>query len=70
MPGDARIVAGESGAVGAGLLAFLSQPDYRAWRQQLQLNEDAVVLIINTEGLLIQSTIVLSFGRPAPVDWF
>ncbi|NLY53487.1 MAG: diaminopropionate ammonia-lyase [Firmicutes bacterium] len=48
--GGERITAGESGAVGAGLLALLAQPTYQAWRQRLGLTQDSVVLLINSEG--------------------
>ncbi|HBK84850.1 MAG TPA: diaminopropionate ammonia-lyase [Firmicutes bacterium] len=48
--GDQRIIAGESGAIGAGVLALLADPRYSAWRQLLGLDEDSVVLLINTEG--------------------
>ncbi len=48
--GGPRVTAGESGAVGAGLVALLAEPRYAAWRQQLRLDENSVVLLINTEG--------------------
>lgn len=48
---DARIVSGESGAVGLGLLAAIHYADNRAQlMSQLQLDADAVVLVISTEG--------------------
>ena len=48
---DERIVSGESGAVGAGLLAALMQKnEYAQLRNQLGLNEDSVVLLFSTEG--------------------
>lgn len=48
--GGPRITAGESGAVGAGLVALLAEPSYAQWRRRLQLDENSVVLLINTEG--------------------
>lgn len=48
--GGPRITAGESGAVGAGLVALLAEPSYEAWREQLKLDENSVVLLLNTEG--------------------
>ncbi len=48
--GGPRVTAGESGAVGAGLLALLAEPVYAEWRQQLGLDENSVVLLVNTEG--------------------
>lgn len=48
--GGPRLTAGESGAVGAGLIALLAEPGYAAWRQRLGLDESSVVLLINTEG--------------------
>lgn len=48
--GGPRVTAGESGAVGAGLVALLAEPAYAPWRQQLQLDENSVVLLVNTEG--------------------
>ncbi len=46
-----RIIAGESGAVGAGILdAIMTEEKYAAYRDQLGLTKDSVVLIFNTEG--------------------
>ncbi|MCP2041848.1 diaminopropionate ammonia-lyase [Neisseria sp. HSC-16F19] len=48
---DPAILSGESGAVGLGLLyALCSRPAYAAERAQLQLDDKARVLCINTEG--------------------
>ncbi|MCL2399463.1 MAG: diaminopropionate ammonia-lyase [Defluviitaleaceae bacterium] len=48
---DERVISGESGAVGAGLLAALMQKnEYTKLRDQLGLNEDSVVLLFSTEG--------------------
>ena len=49
--GDAPIVSGESGAVTAGILEFiLAHPEGEAIRKALDLNEEATVLLISTEG--------------------
>ncbi|MFT0532351.1 diaminopropionate ammonia-lyase [Castellaniella hirudinis] len=49
--GDPRIIAGESGAVGLGvLMALMQKPEHAALRQRLRLDDQARVLIINTEG--------------------
>lgn len=49
--GDSPVVAGESGAVTTGLLDhLLNDPKYAELRQEMELNENAVVLLINTEG--------------------
>lgn len=51
LPGDERIISGESGAVGAGLLAAaMLHKDMAGVREQLGLGEDSVVLLFNTEG--------------------
>ncbi|MGF1791546.1 diaminopropionate ammonia-lyase [Photobacterium profundum] len=48
---DPRVISGESGAVGAGLLvAAHYHPDREVLMAKLGLNEDSVVLLINTEG--------------------
>ena len=47
----AGITAGESGAVTAGLVdALLCNPTYKEMKHQLRLTDDAVILLINTEG--------------------
>ena len=49
--GDDPIVAGESGAIGTGLLALLLlQQDCKQLRDKLGLDDKAKVLLINTEG--------------------
>ena len=49
--GDTRIISGESGAVGMGLLAALSMYDeYTELRTQIGLDENSVILLFNTEG--------------------
>lgn len=48
---DPRVVSGESGAVGAGMLAAVYyHPEREKLMEKLGLNEDSVVLLINTEG--------------------
>ncbi|HEY3985793.1 diaminopropionate ammonia-lyase [Cedecea sp.] len=48
---DPRIISGESGAVGLGLLAAIHfHPQREALMQKLKLNCDSVVLVISTEG--------------------
>ncbi len=50
-PGDRRIVSGESGAVGAGVLAGIMQEErLDGLRRALGLDECARVLLISTEG--------------------
>ena len=49
--GDTRVISGESGAVGMGLLSALTMyDDYTGLRSQLGLDENSVVLLFNTEG--------------------
>ncbi len=51
MPGDPRIISGESGAVGVGLLyAALAEPAGADLRAQLKLDKDSKVLCFSTEG--------------------
>jgi diaminopropionate ammonia-lyase len=51
LPGDKRVISGESGAVGIGFLAVLMErDDFAAIREQMGLNENSVVLLISTEG--------------------
>ncbi len=48
---DPRVVSGESGAIGAGLLAAVHfSEDKSQLMQALDLNENSVVLVISTEG--------------------
>jgi len=48
---DSKIVSGESGAVGLGLLALLMERnDLSEIRRMMDLNEESVVLLISTEG--------------------
>ena len=49
--GEKPVVAGESGAVTAGLLdLLLRDPQYAPLREEMGLDENAVVLLISTEG--------------------
>jgi len=48
---DAAVEAGESGAVGIGLLDRLANhPDCAALRQELEIDSESTVLVFNTEG--------------------
>lgn len=48
---DPRIISGESGAVGLGVLAAVHyHPRRQQLRQQLKLDSDSVVLLLSTEG--------------------
>lgn len=48
---DRKIVSGESGAVGTGLLSvFMQDEECTSLRRQLQLDQDSVVLLFSTEG--------------------
>ncbi|WP_413481639.1 diaminopropionate ammonia-lyase [Serratia proteamaculans] len=49
-PGDMPITSGESGAVSTGALGILMQPDYASMAQMLDLDHNARVLLISTEG--------------------
>lgn len=49
--GDRKVISGESGAVGLGLLVHLClAPEMAARRQQMGLDENATVLLFSTEG--------------------
>ena len=49
--GDTKIVSGESGAVGIGLLTELMENEnLRSLKEQIGLNENSVVLCFSTEG--------------------
>ena len=51
LPGDARVISGESGAVTLGLLYHvLHGADLGAWRERLQLDANSRILCISTEG--------------------
>lgn len=48
---DPAMRAGESGAVGPGLLSLLGHKELTSLREKLHLDSDSVVLTINTEGI-------------------
>lgn len=51
LKGDDRVVSGESGAVGAGLItAIMTDDKYKELREKLNLNENSKVLLFSTEG--------------------
>lgn len=51
LAGDERIISGESGAAGFGLMSeALRNPELSWLKQQLKLDESSVVLCISTEG--------------------
>lgn len=51
LPGDIRIVSGESGAAGMGALAWLTlSPNAGQYREKIQLDKNSRTLLINTEG--------------------
>ncbi len=48
---DKRVISGESGAIGIGLLYAIAQhPDAKAIMKSLNLDHNSVVLLFNTEG--------------------
>lgn len=48
---DPKVVAGECGAIGAGLLTrLMTDPEMEPWRKKIGLNREATVLLFNTEG--------------------
>ncbi len=51
LPGDARIISGESGAAGfSAFFGLMTKKDLPALRREIGLDERAVVLCISTEG--------------------
>ena len=49
--GDPRVISGESGAVGMGLLsAVMENETYQDLREQLELDKNSQVLMFSTEG--------------------
>lgn len=51
IPGDARIISGESGAVGMGLIALICHsPDCADLKDTLGIDKQSQVLLISTEG--------------------
>ena len=48
---DDRIISGESGAVGAGIVSYLcGRPEYSRFRDELKIDENSVILLFSTEG--------------------
>lgn len=67
--GDAAYIAGESGAVGLGLAALLIGAQLPQSRRRMAIDENAVLLTINTEGAMAESVwqqIVHSNALPLP----
>jgi diaminopropionate ammonia-lyase len=51
LPGDERVISGESGASTPGLVfTLLQDAEYRGFRDELQLNASSEILVISTEG--------------------
>ena len=50
LDGDVRVVSGESGAVGVGLLSVLMRDEYEEERRQMGIDENSVILFFSTEG--------------------
>jgi len=51
LKGDERVISGESGAVGMGVLSTLmTDPGYSELKEKLGLNKDSRVLMFSTEG--------------------
>lgn len=51
LEGDPRVISGESGAVGLGLLYYImTNPKLSDFKQSLELDSDSIVLCFSTEG--------------------
>jgi diaminopropionate ammonia-lyase len=51
VPGDTRIISGESGATSSGaVIEILSNPRYEDFQRQIGLTKDSVILCFSTEG--------------------
>ena len=51
LKGDTRIISGESGAVGLGLLSLIIENEcYKELREQLRIDQSSRIVIISTEG--------------------
>jgi diaminopropionate ammonia-lyase len=48
--GDERVISGESGAVGIGLLNIISSKELADFRERLGINKDSIILLFSTEG--------------------
>ena len=72
--GDQALISGESGAVGAGLLHWLMQPEPAARtaaakaRALLKLGPQSTVLLISTEGATDPAVWEAVTGCAAPTD--
>ena len=48
---DKKVISGESGAVGLGLLTlFLEKEELKPLKEKLKLNENSVIICFSTEG--------------------
>jgi len=51
LPGDTKVISGESGAAGLGFVAeVLRNPRRKALKEALGLNQDSRILCFSTEG--------------------
>lgn len=51
LKGDSQVISGESGAVTTGLVyEIMTNPDYKALKESLELNETSKILVFSTEG--------------------
>lgn len=51
IPGDTRVISGESGAAGFGLLMeLLENPEYSDFRQEAKIDANSKILLFSTEG--------------------
>ncbi|MBR6766370.1 MAG: diaminopropionate ammonia-lyase [Clostridia bacterium] len=51
IPGDSRVISGESGAVGLGvLMRLMLDASLEEWKTRMGLDENSVVLLFSTEG--------------------
>ena len=70
LEGDPQYVAGESGAVGLGAIELLlTRPELARVREAMDINENSVLLTINTEGAMAPSvwrSIVREGAHPLP----
>ena len=67
--GDTAYISGESGAVGLGLAALLTCDKLPQTRRRMDIDENSVLLTLNTEGAMAESVwqqIVLDDAHPLP----
>lgn len=51
LPGDERVISGESGSVPMGLLhAVMTKPEYQELKEALKLNAESRVMLVSSEG--------------------